>query len=163
MSIDYDMVFPCNHVNGEFMISNCPVCLGTAFYFDLYLQQNGEPKIVEGVNKVVQEVIHIFAHEENTFKDYGYPEYGSKLLRFVGSKNVIQLRVRFQVLRDLQYLFSIKSDQHRKFRNVDRSELITQIVAIKTANEVDLQSVELSAMIGDSKTLQVFSVRKFRF
>jgi len=127
------------------------------------IQQTGQMLTIDGLNKVVQEIVHIFAHDEGTFSDYGYPDYGSKLLRFVGSKNANELRLRFQVLRDLQYWNQIKESQHRRFGNIDAKELIRQIVSIKFVNDIDTQSIELSAFVGDETELQFFTIRRFNF
>lgn len=161
MSRDAAFLHPCSHVNGKYTSNNCVVCQGTNFYFDIVLTQNGSPLEVTGVNKTVQGLTHLLLTEENTYTDYGYPEYGSKVFRFVGTKNLVENRLKFQVIRDIQYFNSIKNTQHLSFGNLTSDELIRQIIGVQTTNTADEQAVSLSLLIGDSDTLQFFKVSQF--
>lgn len=162
MSCDFQVLKPCKHVEGRYDSDNCVVCLGTNFYFDIVLTQFGEPTLARGLIKAVQEIIHLFRNEPGTFGDYGYPEYGSQIYKFIGSKNLLPQRLKVQVLDDLNYITNIKERQQQQFRNIDSSELIKDIVGIKTSFQVDEQSVELSCIIGDTDTVQFFPIGQFR-
>ena len=163
MSVDADMISICECVkqNGGKVGANCTICEGVGYYFDLVIDQNGSPTLVKGVNKVAQEIIHHFTTDEGDYVDYGYPEYGSRLRRFIGAKNLNENQVRFQVLRDLQYLTEVKEIQHSRFGNITSDEVMRQIIAVDLVNTVDEQSVGLSAIVGDEENPQYLKLDKF--
>ena len=160
MSIDADFLHPCSHVNGKYTLNTCPVCDSLGFYFDLVLGQNGSPVPVSGELKTVQGLVHLFMTDEGTYTEYGYGEYGTKLSRFIGTKNLDENRARFQVLRDIKYYQDIKIRQNFLFGNIDSSEVIRQILSIKTLNTEDEQRVDVTAIIGDNNTPQYFKFDK---
>lgn len=163
MSEDFQMLKPCPHVNGKYLSNNCPICNGTNFYLDLVLTQSGQPKLASGLTKTIQEIIHIFLTDIGLFEDYSYPEYGSNLTKFIGAKNTTENILKFQVLRDLNYLNYLKEKQQELYGNVDSSEVIREIVSIKLINEEDSQSIELACLIGDSDVIQYFPIKQFTF
>lgn len=155
------MLAPCAHVSGKYSRTNCPVCEGRGFYFDVRLDQAGSVLPIEGLNKTVQGLTHLLLSEENTFAAYGYPEYGSRALRFIGSKNLDENRLRFQVLRDIQYYVSLKERQNFEYNNITDNEVIRQIIGIETTSTADEQSVSVAALIGSDDRIQFFEVQQF--
>lgn len=162
MSIDCDFLFACTHVQGKYKRSTCPVCLSTGFYFDMVIDTSGNPVEMSGVNKTVQGVTHLLLTEEKTYADYNKPEYGSRTLRYIGNKNMDENRLKYQVLRDIQYYMQIKEIQQFIYANISVDEVIRQIVGVKTRNTADEQSVELALLIGDESKLQFFKFSKFQ-
>lgn len=160
MSIDADFLIPCTHANGKYTLSECPVCDSLGFYFDLVIDQNRSPVKLGGELKTVQGLIHLFMTDEGAFTDYGYAEYGTKLSRFIGTKNLDENRARFQVLRDIKYYMELKVRQNFLFGNVDSSEVVRQILSIKSLNTEDEQRVDVTAIIGDNNTPKYFKVNK---
>lgn len=162
MSADFLMMRSCPHVNGTYTSANCPVCSGVNYFFDITLTQNGDLQKITGVDKVVQEIVHMFKTDEGEYSDYGYSDYGSRINRFIGSKNNSEVRLRFQVLRDIEYITKKKERQHRKFSNITVDEVIQQIVSIDIENTVDEQKVKLSAVIGGDDNLKTFTAGLYK-
>lgn len=152
MSIDVDMLFPDPTDKAGF---------GQGFYWDLVLDQSGNPIQLDGVNKFVQGTVHLLSTDESAYADYGYPEYGSKFRRYIGTKNTSDVRLKYQVFRDLQYYSDVKAKQHETYNNIDLKELITQLIAVELVENVDEQSVTITAQVGDEDTLQFLTLDRF--
>ena len=160
MSIDADFLKPCTHVNGKYIISNCPVCHSLGFYFDIVIDQTRSPVKLSGELKTIQGLAHLLLTDEGTYLAYDYPEYGTKLSRFIGTKNIDENRARFQVLRDLKYYMDVKIRQNFLFANIDSSEVLKQILSISTLNTEDEQRVDVTAIIGDNTRPQYFKLSR---
>lgn len=152
MSIDVDMLMPDPSNKAGF---------GQGFYWDLVLDQSGNPIQLDGVNKFVQGTVHLLSTDEQAFADYGYPEYGSKFRRYIGTKNTSDVRLKYQVFRDLQYYSDVKAKQHETYNNIDLKELITQLIAVELIENVDEQSVTVTAQVGDEDTLQFLKIDRY--
>lgn len=161
MSVDLLGLTNCKHVSGSFTVNNCPVCSGAGFFFDLNLNQNGDLDTVSGLNKTVQGISHLLTSEENEYVDYGYADYGSRLKKFIGSKNLSNTRLRFQILQDLSLYTRIKESQHFKFKNITTDEIIQDVLLIDVQASSDTQSINLGLRIGDSEKVEFLSINQF--
>lgn len=160
MSIDLLGSRACTHVSGKYLISNCPVCSGSGFYFDINLNQNGDLDTVLGLNKVVQGISHLITSSENQYRDYGYADYGSRLRKFIGSKNLSDTRLKFQVLKDLELYTKIKEAQQARFKNITADEVIQDVVLIDATLSSDTQSVKIGLRIGESDKVEFLNIKQ---
>jgi hypothetical protein len=66
-------------------------------------------------------------------------------------------------LRDLNYLVTLKSEQETLYGNVDESEIITDVVSIKSENLADEQTLELGLVLGNDDNVELINLGTFRF
>lgn len=162
MSVDFLSIKECTHLNGRYELSSCPVCLQAGWYQDFVLNGSGDAATVEGSNKVIQEVVTLLETDLMTYSDYEYPDYGSRALKYIGSKNNSDARLKFQVLRDLNYLVQLKEDQQNKYNNVTDSELILDLVSIEFNQVADSQTLEIGLVMGDSDNIELIRLGNFK-
>lgn len=162
MSADLLGIKQCSHVNDKYSLSNCPVCSGSGLYFDLVLTQVADFSTVNGINKLIQGVTHLLSSQEGQYSDYGYVDYGSRVKKFIGSKNLSETRAKFQILKDLQYYTAVKEQQNRLYNNITADEIIEDVVSIETVNTADEQTVKLQLRVGSTDQIQYFNVTQFK-
>lgn len=112
---------------------DCPKCEGTSFLFDFAIDELGRAVIIEGDEKLTQDVVKGTLTIQGT-NPY-HPWYGTILNTLIGTKISDFERLKLLISQDIQELFSNIKDlqiQQSEVQDVSDKERIEQLISIQS-------------------------------
>lgn len=113
---------------------DCPKCDGTSFHFDFAIDELGRAVVIEGEEKLTQDVVKGTLTIKGT-NPY-HPWYGTILNTLIGSKIADFEKLKLLISQDIQELFSNIKDlqiQQSEVQEIADKERIEQLISIQSA------------------------------
>lgn len=114
-------------------VEDCPKCEGTSFYFDFAIDELGRAVIIQGDDKLTQDVVKgtLTVKGSNPY----HPWYGTILDTLIGTKIADFEKLKLLISQDIQELFSNIKDlqiQQSEVQDVVDKERIEQLISIQS-------------------------------